>query len=670
MAEEQTQSVLTDLPYQEIPVSETPKEIDAVSGKLGGLSIATGQVGAGQGTDSIGLSSQKNNEFFYVGNPLTALVLLGQLKNRTTVDEYGIWIGTTGQYLKYTATGGLIIYGGGIQAGNIHIPDIDTTDDSLHVDDDGNMWIGCTQTDFTASHKNAKAYILKTGEAYFQNTEINGILKTTVFQKDVVSAVGGQLIVSNSDVIDADMTKLDASTLTIKGTATLALNSILLIKDGTNEEWLRVTNIASAPTYTVARDLAGAYTADDNPAWPKGTAIVVMGLSDLSSTYSGGWLRLYGAGTNSPFYSVFARNGTAYNAYTEACRLGNLNGIGGKVSDCFGLFLGNYSTGKYLMYDDVSGQLIINQTALAFSAFFGDGSDGDVTISADTTLTSDMFYNNLTINAGKTLNTGGYRIFVLNTLTNNGTISRNGNNGGNASGSTAGTAGSALASGSVYGSEAGKAGVFNNGGATGTAGANVSKAIGVAGASGGWARYYGGTNAGGGAGSITGTILNKIKNIVSAYLLHDLQSTLEQFKSSAGSGSGASGARTDGSYSDLAGAGGGSGSSGGIVAIYARIIVNSGTISANGGNGGNGGNGYMSAPLPRNQYAYGGGGGAGGAGGAILFVYSSYTNSGTVSVAGGTGGTGGADYYSGSPNGNNGGTGSDGTTGTINYLQI
>ncbi len=37
--------------------------------------------------------------------------------------------------------------------------------------------------------------------------------------------------------------------------------------------------------------------------------------------------------------------------------------------------------------------------------YFGDGSDGDVTISSNTTLVSDRYYNNLTVNNGVTLNT-------------------------------------------------------------------------------------------------------------------------------------------------------------------------------------------------------------------------------------------------------------------------
>lgn len=50
-------------------------------------------------------------------------------------------------------------------------------------------------------------------------------------------------------------------------------------------------------------------------------------------------------------------------------------------------------------------------------SIYGPGSDGDVTISSNTTLSDDMYYNNLTINSSVVLNPGGYRIFVKNILT-------------------------------------------------------------------------------------------------------------------------------------------------------------------------------------------------------------------------------------------------------------
>lgn len=55
---------------------------------------------------------------------------------------------------------------------------------------------------------------------------------------------------------------------------------------------------------------------------------------------------------------------------------------------------------------------------------FGDGSDGDVTITSGQTiyLSNDMYYQNLTVQSGAVLFTNGFRIFVNDTLTNNGTI--------------------------------------------------------------------------------------------------------------------------------------------------------------------------------------------------------------------------------------------------------
>ena len=50
-------------------------------------------------------------------------------------------------------------------------------------------------------------------------------------------------------------------------------------------------------------------------------------------------------------------------------------------------------------------------------SIYGSGADGNVTISSNTTLTRDMHYNNLDVNAGVTLNTAGFRVFVRNTLT-------------------------------------------------------------------------------------------------------------------------------------------------------------------------------------------------------------------------------------------------------------
>ena len=53
---------------------------------------------------------------------------------------------------------------------------------------------------------------------------------------------------------------------------------------------------------------------------------------------------------------------------------------------------------------------------------YGGGFDGNVVISSNTSLSRDMYYNNLTINTGVHLNTNGFRVFVRGTLILNGSI--------------------------------------------------------------------------------------------------------------------------------------------------------------------------------------------------------------------------------------------------------
>lgn len=101
---------------------------------------------------------------------------------------------------------------------------------------------------------------------------------------------------------------------------------------------------------------------------------------------------------------------------------------------------GGTARGYYL---DISNGGAGVSTNLSFStsytnAIFGDGSDGDVTISASTTMTREQHYNNLTIGTTGILKPRGFRIFVKGTLTieSGGSINDDGNN---ATGGTPGT---------------------------------------------------------------------------------------------------------------------------------------------------------------------------------------------------------------------------------------
>jgi hypothetical protein len=66
----------------------------------------------------------------------------------------------------------------------------------------------------------------------------------------------------------------------------------------------------------------------------------------------------------------------------------------------------------------ISSALVATATYLNLpDPVYGNGIDGDATISSNTSLTSDKFYNNLTIANGVQLTPNGYRIFVRNILT-------------------------------------------------------------------------------------------------------------------------------------------------------------------------------------------------------------------------------------------------------------
>lgn len=604
----------------------------------------------------------------------------------------GWWLGMDGGTAKFfigdssgskiTWDGTTLSISGSLVANELHAPDEDTTANSFHVNSVGLMWIGATETNKATAPIRASAagemtigdptgvhlqlsgpnvrmrssdYV--TGVSGFnieadlveaENILARGMMKGATFQYDVVSAVGGQMMVSQTDVLDTDMTALDASTLTVKGTSTFAVNDILLMRAttalGIQEEWLRVTNIASAPTYTVTRDLAASFAADTNPIWIKGTTVVKQGVSDGAAAYSGGWLRLFGEGTNSPYYSVFSRTGVAYNAYSELVRIGNLNGIGGQVSEVYGIFAGDYSANKYFMYDSTSGDLVINGNLNGLFGWGGDGSDGALTItSGTTTLNLDQVYNysSISLSAGATLaftgagsgaflncsgnctlagtielrnmvdtaSSGATRRDNLETGTGQGTLDEN-DGGASAVSASHGNGGAGGDSDAASGTPGvgGAGGAVNNPGTAGSGGNSAG----------------GGGGGGGGGGSVGG--------------------------GSAGSNN----SSNNGGNGGAGGTGGGAGGSGG-----------GGYASGNGGNGGNStsGTGQTNGGNGGNSGASGGDGGDGGNGGA---------NSSGGGAIGGTGGAGGNGYTNGgdggvggqAPNGGTGGAGGIGQRGT------
>lgn len=268
----------------------------------------------------------------------------------------------------------------------------------------------------------------------------------------------------------------------------------------------------------------------------------------------------------------------------------------------------------------------VSSAGTSFDMFFGDGSDGAGTISSDTTLTKDMYYTNLTVDSTFNLSTGGYRIYVSGTLTNNGTI-RN-----NASGATGG------ATGSLVGGATGGAGANLGGGTVGGVGGGgggivwiAAKTIAVEGT----IEALGAAGGNGTTGSDSGGATGSNGNSINATLI-----------SSGTGGNGGTGAGQAG------GTGGTITTSSVSVAspLFLTLMFDFATVLAlkGGASGGGGGAGRSGAVA-------GAGGGGGGQGGFIFKMYKVLTTSGTTTVTGGAGGTAATA---------SGGTASNGTSGS------
>lgn len=537
----------TDVPYI-APDNSDDRFANLNKGAIGAFEIEnTGFTSGGAfgGTDKIGMLSEKNNERFFVGDRDNPNTVIGQLKSKTGVDEYGIW--TDNGYFTGTITataghiGGWTINATTLTGGNATLDSagkitlgtgnnviiLDSTDSvyrlvvghatyasaPFSVTKAGYMtassgliggWTIGTTT-LSASTKivlDASSQVITVGDGAtyltidgpntriqtsnfssgplgkgwridqdiieIQNIRARGLIETAVFKKDEISAVGGYLLVSPADILDADMTALDASTLTTKSVIFHA-NSVIRLKDITNDEYMLVlSNVGQV--HTVTRDLVGSYTADNNPIWKAGTCVASLGVGTGSKT---GFITMDTASVNSPFIDIVKRNSNTYSDYTTVVRVGNLEGI---TDATLGLPLGSQNYGIYTNNGFFSGAVVANTgriggtvnywsistgelagvgsgdlairsgqtdyntgsgfwigrksgtTKFSFGdgtvaksvtwdgsnlyiagrqfvsePTFGDGSDGNATITVDTTLSRDMFWDILTLNTTSTV---------------------------------------------------------------------------------------------------------------------------------------------------------------------------------------------------------------------------------------------------------------------------
>lgn len=353
-------------------------------------------------------------------------------------------------------------------------------------------------------------------------------------------------------------------------------------------------------------------------------------------------------------------------------------------------------TGTTISGKTITGGYI---TGVMFNQYFGDGSGGNITWATNASLSADIYADNLTINNGVTIYTNGWRIFVRNTLTNNGVLDCSAVD--NATAGSVGlhwtnagdiviAGGTGATGGGAAGSYYGKAPNGQAGGLCeysidgyppdshygvsfpGVAGTSVNPSLGVSGAAGGTGGNSSNSTYGPGVGGAGGTatseqsmisndwtiVSGNINSIYSRELIVVQGVSSHRILSfSAGSGGGGAGEIEITTYVFLGGSGGGAGAPGGIIYIAARTLINNGTISSNGSRGREGGGGASGGGVNSG----GGGGGGGGAGGLIFLVYQNITQSGSLTVNGGA---------AGGTSSQGGVAGTAGTNGYVNQYHI
>lgn len=473
--------------------------------------------------------------------------------------------------------------------------------------------------------------------------------------------VAGYTYNNGASGIGATLTENSAAVVVIDG-YTVLLNDRVLFKNqstAANNGVYVLTTLGTGiipAVFTRASDYNSPSNINNTGAIP-----VVNGTVNALSS----WLltsKVTTVGTDSITYTKFSANPTTTQPGIQFQNAGSNIGTSG------GETVVNFSTG--LTATESGGAVTVVSSGFGGDSldtlFFGDGSDGNVTVSSGTTtLTRDMYYNNLTISGTGSISTVNWTIFVMGVLDlssapSGAIVAATGAGGAGLFDGTSGLGGTISGTGALS-RLGGPALAGNNGGAGavagGAQGGNVLVATGRGGEGGQNTSASGkggnGSSTTGGTAGTTAAITDQ--KIKSATTILSVPNGAAFARGAGGAGgSGAGGGAGD--ATNKGGGGGGGGAGGATLAIYAKTVNRSGAtgssaIKAIGGLGGNGGTSVAGI-------TGGGGGGNSGGGGWIYFLFKNLTGSTATSFLDASGGVGGN-----AGNGNTTGTGGNGGMG-------
>ena len=300
--------------------AEITGQITAESGEIGGFTISSGLLSAGAGATAVGLAP--GTYPFYAGaeSPAAApfrVTAAGLLTAQGATIE-GDLTATTGQLVDLDVSGLLsLVTGGIIQSDNYS----------------GGL---------------AGWRIDHNGDAEFANIHARGRIDTVVFQYDQISAISGSLLVTpEAGALAAEYTT--GGTLTIEGVGfAFADGSVVRIRakdtlGAVREVWVTVTRTLDENVYTTVKQ------SGDDATWPVGTAVLGYGTG-------GGSLMMTAADAlDGPRYSVNAHGTSPWTDEAEIGRFGLLDGWEGYVGAIYGIGIGDYSGGNYLLFNQTDG---------------------------------------------------------------------------------------------------------------------------------------------------------------------------------------------------------------------------------------------------------------------------------------------------------------------------
>jgi hypothetical protein len=252
---------------------------------------------------------------------------------------------------------------------------------------------GTIQTsDFTSGVKGWRITSANNGEAEFEKITVRGTLATTVFEKESVNAVGGQLYVANSTIYTGSaQLSATATTMSVANVGGFTQGEIISAKKisdtGFQTEYMFI-NSASRDNPSSETDLSGKLyivrgysgslpgthdtgslgdAAQSSQTYESGQVIVSTGKVGT------GFIRLNANpnDTTTPFIDIVERTGSAIYDISLKARLGDLSGLSsgllyGETNPGFGLFTENVflSGGITATTGSITGKLHIRTDAL------------------------------------------------------------------------------------------------------------------------------------------------------------------------------------------------------------------------------------------------------------------------------------------------------------------